>query len=204
MVMRAEDLHGLVRCEAFRHLLAAGVPATGKDLAVSIGISADKLARVLEELNAAGRIRRDDAGRVIGSAGLSVVADRHQIDIEGRRFWTWCAYDIFGIFGALRATGSAVSRSPSTGAAIALHFRDGRPEPADVVLFRPSDSLAASCTNIYEEWCPNSNLFEEAESARAWSASHGLEGRILSLHEASALATAEWLPVNRAPRWNAE
>src|SRR5579859_5751795 len=77
-VMRAEDLHGLVRGEAFRHLLAAGVPATGEDLAASIGISAGKVARVLEELNAAGRIRRDEAGRVIGSAGLSVVADRHQ------------------------------------------------------------------------------------------------------------------------------
>ena len=197
MVMQAEDLHALVRGEAFRHLLAAGVPATGEDLAVSIGTSADKVARVLEELNAAGRIRVDEAGRVIGSAGLSVVADRHQIDFEGRRFWTWCAYDILGIFGALRATGTAASRSPATSAPITIRFRDGRPEAAGVVLFRPSDSLAASFTSIYEEWCANSNFFEDAGLARAWSASHKLEGRVLSLEEASDLAAAEWLPVTR-------
>ena len=200
MVMRAEDLHGLVRGEAFRHLLAAGVPVAGEDLAFAIGISADKVARVIEELNAAGRIRRDEASRVIGSAGLSVVADRHQIDFEGRRFWTWCAYDILGAFGALGATGTATSRSPATAAPISVRFRDGRPEAADVVLFRPSDSLATSCTSIYEEWCPNSNFFEDAGSARAWSASHKLEGRILSLKEACDLATVEWLPVTRPPQ----
>jgi hypothetical protein len=199
-VMRAEELHGLVRGEAFRLLLAAGVPATSEDLAVAIGSSADKVARLLEELNAAGRIRRDEAGRVIGSAGLSVVADRHQIDFEGRRFWTWCAYDILGIFGALRATGTAASRSPATAAPITIRFCDGRPEAAAVVLFRPSDSFAASCMSIYEEWCPNSNFFEDAASARAWSASHKLEGRVLSLEEAADLATAEWLPVTRPPQ----
>jgi alkylmercury lyase len=204
MVMRAEDLDGLLRGQAFRHLLAAGVPVTVEDLGASIDLSVDKVTRVLEELGTSGRIRRNEAGQVVGSAGLSVVADRHEMDLEGRRFWTWCAYDILGIFGALGATGSAVSYSPSTGAPITLHFRDGRPDAAGVVLFRPSDSLAASCTNIYEEWCPNSNFFEEAESARAWSTSRGLEGRILSLHEASDLATAEWLPVTRAPGWKAE
>jgi DNA-binding IclR family transcriptional regulator len=88
MVIRAEDLHGLVRGEAVRHLLATGLPAAGEDLAASIGLSADKIDRVLEDLNRSGRIRRDGAGRVIGSAGLSVVADRHQIDFGGRRFWT--------------------------------------------------------------------------------------------------------------------
>src|ERR1700693_4587641 len=200
MVMRVAALGGLVRGEAFRPLLATGEPAAGDDLAASIGLPADKVARVLDELKISGLIRCDEAGRVVGSAGLSVVPDRHQIDFEGRGFWTWCAYDILGIFGALRAMGSAVSRSPVAAAPITLRFREGRPEAAGVVLFRPSDSLAASCSSIYEEWCPNSNFFEDAESARTWSAIHGLEGRILSLDEASDLATAEWLPVTRPPR----
>ena len=204
MLMRAEDLHGLVRGQAFRHVLATGAPAAGEDLAASIGLSADKMDRVLEELNRSGRIRRDEAGRVIGSAGLSVVADRHQIDIGGRRFWTWCAYDILGIFGALRATGNAVSRSPATSASITIRFRDGRPQAAGLVLFRPADSYAASCTSIYEEWCPNSNFFEDAGLASAWSGNHRLEGRILNIEEASQLASAEWLAVTRPPGWNAE
>jgi hypothetical protein len=178
-------------------LLATGEPVTGEDLSAALGLSLDKVSRVLEELNTAGRIRRDEAGRVIGAAGLSVVADRHLIDFEGRTFWTWCAYDILGIFGALRATGTAASRSPATAAPITVRFRDGRPEAGGVALFLPSDSLAASCTSVYEEWCPNSNFFEDARSARAWSASHKLEGRVLTLEEASDLATAEWLPVTR-------
>jgi hypothetical protein len=57
--------------------------------------------------------------------------------------------------------------------------------------------LAASCTSVYEEWCPNSNLFEDKGAARDWSARHGLEGRVLNLDEASEEATGEWLPLFR-------
>ncbi len=194
-----EDLAGVVRGQAFRQLLATGEPASGDDLAAAIGVSSDKVARVLEELSTAGRIRRDKTGRVIGSAGLSVVPDRHQIDLEGRRFWTWCAYDILGIFGARRATGTATSRSPGTGASITLRFREGRPEKSGIVLFRPSDSFAACCTSICEEWCPNSNFFEDADSAVVWSEGHEVEGRILSLDEASELAAKDWLPLTPTP-----
>ena len=197
--MWEEDLAGVVRGQAFRQLLATGDPATGEDLAAAVGLSSDKVARVLEELNTAGRIRRDETGRVVGSAGLSVVPDRHQIELEGRMLWTWCAYDILGIFGALGATGTAVSRSPATAASITMHFRDGRPGTAGIVLFRPSDSYAASCTSIYGEWCPNSNFFEDAELARAWSERHEVEGRILSLEEACELATKDWLPLTLTP-----
>lgn len=200
MLKWSADLAEVVRDEAFRQLLATGDPATAEGLSASMGLSVDKVAGILEELNTAGRIRLDETGRVIGSAGLSVVPDRHQIDLEERRFWTWCAYDILGIFGALRASGTAVSQSPATAASITLRFRQGRPEPTDTVLFRPSDSYATSCTSIYEEWCPNSNFFEDVESAQAWSASRGLEGRVLSLDEASALATADWLPLTTRPR----
>jgi alkylmercury lyase len=197
ILMWAEDVAGVVRGHAFRQLLATGEPATVEELAATLGLSSGKVAGLLEELNAAGRIRRDEIGRVSGSAGLSVLPDRHQIELDGRKFWTWCAYDILGIFGAVRATGTGVSRSPATTAPITLRFRDGRPEAAGIVLFRPSDSYAACCTSIYEEWCPNSNFFEDAESARVWSESHKLEGHILGLEEASEMATSEWLALTR-------
>jgi alkylmercury lyase len=149
----------------------------------------------LVDLDRAGRIRRDETGRVVGSAGLSVIPDRHRIELNGRTFWTWCAYDILGIFGAYRATGTAFSSSPATGATLQVRFHDGRPNAGSEVLFRPSDSYAECCSNIYEEWCLNSNLFEDKPSAQAWSTSRGLEGRILGLEEASVLATGEWMPL---------
>jgi alkylmercury lyase len=185
----------MVRVEAFRQLLASGSPATVESLAASITCPPRALDAALDELDNAGRIRRDEIGRVVGSAGLSVIPDRHRLELGGRTFWTWCAYDILGIFGAHRATGTAFSCSPATGATITVDFRDGRPKADGVVLFRPSDSYAACCTNIYEEWCPNSNLFEDEPSAQAWSTRRGLEGRILDLEEASVLATSEWLPL---------
>jgi alkylmercury lyase len=189
------DLPGMVRVEAFRQLLASGSPVAVESLAASIHCSTGTLDAALDELAQAGRIRRDETGRVVGSAGLSVIPDRHRLELDGRTFWTWCAYDILGIFGAQGATGAAFSRSPVTGATITVAFHHGRPKADGVVLFRPSDSYAACCTNIYEEWCPNSNLFENELSAQAWSASRGLEGRILGLEEASMLATGEWLPL---------
>ena len=189
------DLSGIVRVEAFRQLLASGSPVVVESLAASIPCSPGTLDGALEEMDKAGRIRRDETGRVVGSAGLSVIPDRHRLELDGRTFWTWCAYDILGIFGAKRATGTAFSRSPATGATITLDFIDGRPKGDGMVLYRPSDSYAARCTNLYEEWCPNSNLFEDHMSAQAWSKSRGLEGHILGLDEASLLATAEWRPL---------
>ena len=194
------DLSGAVRVEAFRQLLASGVPVEVDSLASSMACPLGTVVSALDDLDRAGRIRRDDHGRVIGSAGLNVVPDRHRIELDGRTFWTWCAYDILGIFGASRATGTAFSRSPATGKAIRVRFHDGWPKMEGVVLFRPSDSYAECCTNIYEEWCPNSNLFEDQKSAESWSTRRGLEGRILSLEEASELATGEWLPLfTRSP-----
>jgi len=189
------DFSSSVRKVSFRDLLATGAPVAVGTLASALACSPDRVAGALDELDGAGRIRRDEAGRVVGSAGLNVVPDRHKIELDGREFWTWCAYDILGIFGATRSTGTAWSRSPATDATIELHFTAGHPVPTGAVLFRPSDSLAACCTNVYEEWCPNSNLFEEQAAAQTWSTRHGLAGRVLSLDEAAQLATAEWMPL---------
>ena len=175
------DLPGMVRVETFRQLLASGSPVSVNMVASAIGCPPGRLVIALDELDRAGRIRRDETGGVVGSAGLSVIPDRHRIELNGRTFWTWCAYDILGIFGAYRATGTAFSPSPATGATLQVRFHDGRPKVDRVVLFRPSDSAAACCTNLYEEWCPNSNFFEDKRSAEAWSTSRRLEGRIMGL-----------------------
>jgi alkylmercury lyase len=131
------DLEVMVRAAAFRLLIRSGEGITPESLAQVTGITGDRLAVLLDDLDRAGRIRRDEAGRVVGSAGLSVVPDRHEIEIEGRRFWTWCAYDILGIFGALQASGRASSPIPSTRDVSHLDFIGGRPQNTNAVLFRP-------------------------------------------------------------------
>lgn len=191
----SSDSQALVRTAAFRLLLDRSQPITAAELAVQSGINPKSLAGLLGELDSAGRIRRNVAGEVVGSAGLSVVPDRHEIDLDGRRFWTWCAYDILGIFGALGASGRALSPSPVGGEEIVVHFTRGRPERNDAVLFRPDEELISCCENVYEEWCPNSNLFDGPEAAQRWAVGRSLPGRILDLDDASRLAAEEWLPL---------
>lgn len=186
------DLETIVRGAAFRLLVTHGAAIAPESLAANTGIKGDRLAVMLGDLDRAGRIRRDESGRVVGSAGLSVVPDRHAIEIEGRRFWTWCAYDILGIFAALGASGQASSPILNTGALIELDFVDGRPQKSNAVLFRPDIELMSCCDNVYEEWCPNSNLFANRASARKWATAHGIKGQVLKLEEAAGVAAKEW------------
>lgn len=185
-------LEALVRATAFGLLFDRAEPIQPALLADVSGITPKMLAGMLDQLSQAGRIRRDDIGRVIGSGGLSITPDRHMIVIEGRRFWTWCAYDIFGIFGALAASGRATSPSPIDRQTIEVRFFRGRPAQIDAVLLRPDMELMDCCDNVYEQWCPNSNLFATRELATAWAVANGVIGRVLSLDESADLATEEW------------
>ncbi len=191
------DSNNLLRAAAFRLLLTSSQPVTSEELAKASGFDQERTTKMLEDLDTDGRIRHDDNGRVVGSAGLSVTPDRHEIHLSGRTFWTWCAYDILGIFGALRANGTAHSPSPPDRALIELRFLDGRPQDGDTVVFRPAEELMSSCENVYEEWCPNSNLFSSRELAEAWAVQYQISGRVLSLAEASDLAANEWQDVVR-------
>lgn len=129
-------LTGNIRRAAFRRLLLTRSATRADELAIDLGRSVEEVARGVDEHGARGRVRIDAAGRVTGAAGLSVVPDRHRIEIGGRTFWTWCAYDVVGIFGALRAWGAAHSPSPSSGADIVVGFEHGRPLPSPAALFR--------------------------------------------------------------------
>ncbi len=189
------DLEALVRTAAFQLLFTRAEGIAPELLAEVTGISPHKLAALVDRLDDAGRVRRDGAGIVVGSAGLSVTPDRHQIEVEGREFWTWCAYDILGIFGALGASGHAHSPSSPDRKPIEVRFIRGRPQRSDAVLFRPDAELMDGCENVYEQWCPNSNLFASRQLAEAWAAEHGPSGKVLSLNEAADLATEEWKSV---------
>ena len=142
------DSNNLLRAVAFQHLIRNSQPVTPEQLGEASGFDLERTTTMLEELDRAGRIRRDSTGRVVGSAGLSVMTDRHQIDLNRRKFWTWCAYDIFGIFGALRADGDARSPSPPDLTMIELRFVGGRPQHADAVLFRPAEDVMSQCVNV--------------------------------------------------------
>jgi alkylmercury lyase len=127
---------------------------------------------------------------VTGSHGLSVTPTAHAFQLDGRRFWTWCARDAVGILGALGATGRVRSHSPHSGAPIQLDFHAGRPSaPSDVVVFMADQDC---CTSVADDWCPLVNFFEDARAATAWAAQQQAAGTPLPLAEATRTGTAHW------------
>ena len=46
---------------------------------------------------------------------------------------------------------------------------DNRPLAAELVLFRPDVAHLSCCSSVYDEWCPNSNFFEEFRVPRRTS-----------------------------------
>jgi|ERR1700736_1755924 len=200
--MRTPDpltpLADVAHAGAFNLLLSTGRPLTSRSLAARLGVSPAEGSQLVAMLRERGHVRVDDHERIVGAAGLSVVPSRHRIFMGGRPYWTWCAYDAVGIMGAVRSTGSAVSRSPLTGAGLEVRFWDGRPEPTSIVIFMAEGGNGGS---LYDEWCPHVNFFEDEESALAWAAREGVEGLSLTVAKATAKGSLAWarLLPSRAP-----
>ena len=189
-----DGLRDDVRAAAFRRLLQTHLPVSSEELAADLGRPVEDMAPALALMHRQGQIGLDESGRAIASAGLSVVPDRHQIDIGERRFWTWCAWDILGIFGALSADGQAHSVSPHSGTEFEIRFERGRPTSTNLVLFIPEGNPRDEdcCENAYEQWCPNANFFEDEDAAKNWSQARDVRGRIVPIGDAAELAAGNW------------
>lgn len=178
-----------IRAAAFRSLLRSGSPVSVARLAEETGTDAGGAEEAVAELARQGGLVRNAAGEVVGAAGLSVAPTRHQIDVEGRRRWTWCALDAVGILGALGRGGRISSRSPTTDAPVEVRFEGGRPQPNDAVLFIAERGGTRS---VVDEWCPLVNFFESAEAAEEWARRTGALGRIVSVEEATSMGAPMW------------
>jgi hypothetical protein len=162
---------------------------------VEVGMLADALQRApvavaaaVDQLERAGLTRRDPAGRLLGSHGLSVAPTHHELVINGRRRWTWYAYDAVGILGALEADGRVRSRSPHSGTLIELTFDAGQPAASDAVVFMAEEP----CRSVIEDWCPLVNLFEHNQAAAAWARQHGISGAAQPVDQAARVGAAAW------------
>jgi Alkylmercury lyase len=98
-----------------------------------------------------------------------VAPTNHELVIDGRRRWTWCAHDAVGILGALEADGRVRSRSPYSGTLIELTFDAGQPAATDAMVFMAEEP----CRSVIDDWCPLVNLFEDDQAAAAWARQQG-------------------------------
>ena len=190
-----DDLGQPTRAAAFRLLLETGRAVSAAQIAAATKAAPSAVEADLRRLDAAGRIRLSAQGHVLGSAGLSAAPAAHELWLGSRRFWTWCAYDVVGIVGTLRADARSLSRSPATGAPIRLQFAEGQPPATPVVVFLPDDRGTA---RTIDGWCFNANFFENREAALSWSAQHQIEGEAVDLDEAQR--RGDWSPLLSATR----
>jgi alkylmercury lyase len=179
----------LVSAAAFRLLLDTGVPVQAERLAAEAALEPGEVEDALRELDARGRVCRDEAGSVVGAAGLSVVPTAHRIEIDGGVRWTWCAMDALGILAALGGGGRIESRSPGSGTPITVQFEDGAPLASDAVLLVPERREYRS---LVEELCPLLNLFESRSAGEAWIERSGVPGVLRTLDDAAARYGDHW------------
>lgn len=189
----------LIRTIAFQRLLQTRQPVSAKALINELGGSPVEVEAGLAELDRQGLIRRNQSGDVVGSVGLSIEPSRHELHGRDQQFWTWCAYDAVGILGALGASGRVLSKSPLTGAPIEVQFRDGAPETSKVVLFMPDFVSLSDGTpspepgvSVFDDWCPQINLFEDSAASQAWAKRRDARGQTISLTEAATRGATHW------------
>ena len=175
----------------FGLIYETGAPVSMDDLAARSGWSVDHVAATLAEIEEAGRARRDHQGRLVGIAGLSLEPSTHFIEIDGREFWTWCALDAVGIFGALKATGRVLSTPPGSNQQLEIRYENGTTESQHALFL--SDGYDG--TNVFESWCANVNFFPTVEEAENFATENGLDGDVVAISEVSEMAEAIWAPV---------
>lgn len=178
-----------VRRLAFR-TLRRGEVASPAAIAESAGLSVGEVDDALQSLASGGQVELDEDGRVVGSAGLTLLPTPHRLTLAGVPLHTWCAIDAIGIPAALGQDALATTSCPRCGRELRIEFERGRPasEPG-FVAWLPTDP----CSNVREELCAQANLFCDEEHLRSWRAGSGdPRGEVLSLSQVEALGRESW------------
>ena len=180
-----------LRNVGFRLLFETGEPVTIHTVATHTGYSTSKVQQILASPDLVGRVRRDQEGLLVGIAGLSIESTRHEIRIDGRRLWTWCALDAVGVFNALGASGEVSSTPPDGSDPMTIRFVEGA-SVSDESLFL-LDGFDA--TNSLETWCPSVNFFPDSDTATAWAKQQNIKGDVVTISQVAEAAGQVWTPV---------
>ena len=187
-LLPAVDAPGMLREVAFGLLVRDRGPVELADLAAATGMSLDATAGAVTSLAQGGWLNLDEAGRVTGSAGLSLATGPHALTLGGSAFRTWCAYDALGIAAALRAEARVETTCGRCGTAITLSFEDGKPDrggPERLWLADGGDDLRSSfCT-------PTVLLCGDTHGA-AWADAQAGKGQLLDLEDGATLGGEAW------------
>lgn len=173
---------------AFGLLLATRQAVEPSTLAELTGADVSTVANSLDGLARAGRIDRDDQGRVLGSAGLTIAEGPHGLEVANHAFRTWCAFDALGIPAALAADGHVETTCGVCGRSISVDVHAGQPahDPS------PRLWLADGGADMRADFCTPTVLLCSEAHAADWARRQPAGGRALTLAEAADLGAQSW------------
>jgi alkylmercury lyase len=130
----------------------------------------------------------DENGRVVAFGGLSLMPTAHRFTVDGRRLYTWCAWDTLFLPALLERTAQVRSRCGVTGLDVRLTVdpsgvRDADHEPLWVSFPAPSSTSVADITGSF---CCHVHFLAGRAAADEWLSRHP-GGTALTLHEAFEL-----------------
>ena len=174
--------------------LAKGIPVRRQQLASALDVPDREVNEVLEGDALSCLTFHDEQQAIIGFGGLAVVDMAHKFIVNGRRLYTWCAWDALFIPELLDTTAEVESICPETRSTVRLRVAaDGvkAVEPTGtVVSFLLPDALRVEQTaaEAIKSFCHSVYFLVSYEAGRAWTERH--DGTfVLSLDDAFALAT---------------
>lgn len=168
--------------------LARGEVVTAAQFARALGTSVETTETLLKNSALSPLIDADEAGRVQGFFGLSVVPTSHDLTVEGRQLWTWCAVDTLFIPELLGVRAEVSSRDPETGQMVRITVSAAGIDAADpsgalVSMNDPRTWEVTSATRIITSACHYIFFFGSRAAGERWQTKHP-ETILLTLDEA--------------------
>jgi alkylmercury lyase len=157
--------------------LARGEPVAVAHLARPLGRAVETAEAFVTATALSPFVYKDEEGRIQGFYGLSVTPTHHQVTINGRKLWAWCAPDTLAHPELLRATAAIETRDPETGELVRLTVSPDRiesvePTAAVSSIRRPEAWDATSAARIMATACHFNFFFASLEAGESWVAKH--------------------------------
>lgn len=168
--------------------LADGNPVSPAKLADIWDMPIDQVQTILKQAEEMGRVEINAQGDLVGTV-LSLNPTQHQISMDNKRFFAWCAYDAIYTPGIVGKPALIVSKDPVTGGTIQVSItpegvENVQPESAVVSVIKPGGDMSAGPESTR---CTHMLFFESRETAERWN-QNLVELFILTVEEAFQVA----------------